>query len=104
MNHLIAASLVLMAGGGICLLPLGNRVRAGAGIASQLVATVLVWMAVVPVLQGAVEPTTRMHWAYPMGELHFRLDALGAFFLSWSLPMTVSSSNCTSGARGRSPR
>lgn len=89
MNHLIAASLVLMAGGGICLLPLGNRVRAGAGIASQLVAMVLVWMAVVPVLQGAVEPTTRMHWAYPMGELHFRLDALGAFFLSWSLPMTL---------------
>jgi len=28
-------------------------------------------------------------WAYPIGAVRFRLDALGAFFLSWSLPMTL---------------
>ena len=89
MNHLIMASLALLAGSVLCLLPVHNRVRAGAGIVSQVMATVLVWLAVVPVLQGAPAPATRMHWAYPVGEIQFRLDALGAFFLSWSLPMTL---------------
>jgi hydrogenase-4 component B len=28
-------------------------------------------------------------WAYPVGTLRVRLDALGAFFLAWSLPMTL---------------
>jgi hydrogenase-4 component B len=28
-------------------------------------------------------------WAYPVGTLRMRLDALGAFFLAWSLPMTL---------------
>jgi formate hydrogenlyase subunit 3/multisubunit Na+/H+ antiporter MnhD subunit len=30
-----------------------------------------------------------LDWAYPVGTLRLRLDALGAFFLAWSLPMTL---------------
>jgi len=89
MNQLILAVLVLMLGAGLCLLPTSNRIRAGLGLVSQAIATVLAWSVVIPVLMGGSDVTGEMPWAYPIGVLHFRLDALGAFFLSWSLPMTL---------------
>jgi hydrogenase-4 component B len=88
MNQLILAVLVLMLGAGLCLLPTSNRLRAGMGLVSQAIATLLAWSVVIPVLMGGPDVAGEMAWAYPIGELHFRLDALGAFFLSWSLPMT----------------
>jgi len=88
MNQLTLAVLILMLGAGLCLLPAGNTVRAGIGLATQSVATLVAWSVVIPVLFGGPDITGEMPWAYPIGELHFRLDALGAFFLSWSLPMT----------------
>ena len=89
MNQLLAAALLLIVGAGLALLPLKNTWRAACGIVSQSVATVLTWVAVVPVLAGGKEPYVELPWGYPIGALHFRLDALGAFFLSWSLPMTL---------------
>jgi hydrogenase-4 component B len=89
LNQLIAAVLVLLLGGALCLLPARNLLRASLGLVSQVVATLLVWSVVIPVLLGAPELTLEMPWSYPIGALHFRLDALGAFFLSWSLPMTL---------------
>ena len=89
MNQLIQAVLVLMLGAALCLLPIRNRARAGIGLLSQALATALAWSVVLPVLFGAADITGALPWAYPIGELHFRLDALGAFFLSWSLPMTL---------------
>ncbi|MFZ2853642.1 MAG: proton-conducting transporter membrane subunit [Rhodocyclaceae bacterium] len=88
MNQLILAVLVLMLGAGLCLLPTDNRIRAGLGLTSQAIATLLAWSVLIPVLMGGADITGEMPWAYPIGALHFRLDALGAFFLSWSLPMT----------------
>jgi hydrogenase-4 component B len=89
MNQLISAVLVLMLGAGLCLLPNRNSVRAAIGLVSQLIAMLLAWSVVLPVLFGAPAIAGTLPWAYPIGELHFRLDALGAFFLSWSLPMTL---------------
>lgn len=89
MIKLILAVLVLMLGAGLCLLPMRNAFRAAIGLASQAIATLLTWWVVIPVLMGEGEVTGRMPWSFPIGELHFRLDALGAFFLSWSLPMTL---------------
>ena len=89
MSELIAAVLVLMLGGVLCLLPTRNKIRVGMGLLSQLIATFLVWSAVLPVLFGAPVITGEMAWAHPIGPLRFRLDALGAFFLAWSLPMTL---------------
>lgn len=71
------------------MLPLRNATRAGVGIVSQGIATGLVWATVMPVLFGAQEVVGELPWAYPVGVLRMRLDALGAFFLSWSLPMTL---------------
>ncbi len=89
MNQLILAALVLLLGGALCLLPVDNKLRASVGLASQAIATLLTWWAVIPVLFGAPDLTLEIPWGYPQGALHFRLDALGAFFLSWSLPMTL---------------
>jgi hydrogenase-4 component B len=89
MNQLIQAVLVLMLGAGLCLLPVRNRTRAAMGLVSQGISMLLAWTVVFPVLFGAPDITGTLPWAYPIGELHFRLDALGAFFLSWSLPMTL---------------
>ena len=89
MNVLIAAVFVLLLGAAACLLPLRNTARAAIGVLSQMVATGLVLTVVVPVLTGAAPVVGELAWAYPVGTLRVRLDALGAFFLAWSLPMTV---------------
>ncbi len=89
MTALVAAVLILLAGAGACLLPLPNVTRASAGVASQLVATGLAWATVAPVLFGGDAVIGDFAWAYPVGTLRVRLDALGAFFLAWSLPMTL---------------
>ena len=89
MNQLILAVLTLLVGAGLCLLKVSNRLRAALGLLSQTIAMVLVWSVAIPVLMGAPEVTGGMAWAYPVGAIHFRLDALGAFFLCWSLPMTL---------------
>lgn len=89
MSTLITAVVVLLFGAGACLLPLRNGARAAIGVLSQLVATVLVWAMVAPVLLGGEVLVGQLAWAYPVGTLSVRLDALGAFFLAWSLPMTL---------------
>ena len=89
MSSLIAAVLVLLLGAAACLMPVGNRRRAGIGVLSQVIATVLVLTTVTPVLLGGAPITGELAWAHPVGTLRVRLDALGAFFLAWSLPMTL---------------
>ena len=89
MTNLIAAVLTLFTASALCVLPMPNRVRAALGIGSQLVATGLVWAVVLPVLLHGGELVGELPWAYPVGTIRLRLDALGAFFLAWSLPMTL---------------
>lgn len=88
MNALLAAQALLLVGAAACLLPVGNRARAAVGLATQGVAAVLVLWAAWPVLWGAPALEAELAWAHPVGTLKMRLDALGAFFLAWSLPMT----------------
>ncbi len=89
MTNLIAAVLTLLTGAGLCVLPLRNKQRAVIGIGSQIVATALVWAVVLPVLFQGGEVVGELAWSYPVGTIRVRLDALGAFFLAWSLPMTL---------------
>lgn len=89
MTALISAALVLLLGAAACLLPVRNRARAAFGVLSQAIATALVVATVMPVLLGGAPITSELAWAYPVGTLRVRLDALGAFFLAWSLPMTL---------------
>ena len=89
MNALLAAQALLLLGAAACLLPMPNRARAALGLATQAVAMVLVLWSAWPVLSGAAPLEGELAWAYPVGTLKVRLDALGAFFLAWSLPMTL---------------
>jgi hydrogenase-4 component B len=89
MTALSACVLVLLLGAAACLLPVRNAARAGIGVLTQGVATALVLVTVVPVLLGGDPIAGELAWAYPVGTLRVRLDALGAFFLAWSLPMTL---------------
>ncbi len=89
MNSLLAAQVVLLAGAVACLLPMRNAWRAAAGLASQAAAMLLVLQVAVPVVLGGLPLEGELAWAHPVGTLKVRLDALGAFFLVWSLPMTL---------------
>ncbi|WP_284618612.1 proton-conducting transporter transmembrane domain-containing protein [Aquabacterium humicola] len=89
MTALLATQWVLLLGAAACLLPLRNAHRAAIGITTQALATVLVWMAVAPVLMGGAPLVADLPWAHPVGTLRIRMDGLGAFFLAWSVPMTL---------------
>ena len=89
MTELLASQWVLLFGAAASLLPVRNGWRAALGISSQAVATLLVWLAVVPVLMDGAPVAGELPWAHPVGTLRIRLDGLGAFFLAWSLPMTL---------------
>jgi hydrogenase-4 component B len=88
-NQLLASQWVLLLGAAACLLPVRNGARAALGIASQAIATALIGLAVAPVLMGGAPVVGELAWAHPVGTLRIRLDGLGAFFLAWSLPMTL---------------
>jgi len=88
MNALLAAQALLLLGAAACLLPVPNRARAALGLATQGLAMGLALWAAWPVLWGAAPLEGELAWAYPVGTLKMRLDALSAFFLAWSLPMT----------------
>lgn len=89
MNTLLAAQWTLLVGAAACLLPMRNAWRAGLGLVSQAVAMLLVLSVALPVVLGGPPLQGELAWAEPVGRLTVRLDALGAFFLVWSLPMTL---------------
>jgi hydrogenase-4 component B len=80
---------VLLAGAALAVGLRSNRAAAVVAIVTQAVASVLVLAGVVPLLAGGSSLELTWDWPLPMGAIAFRVDALGAFFLSWSLPMTL---------------
>ena len=80
---------LLLGTAGLCIFVPGNRLRVSIGVGAQVVACLLVWATAWPVLMGAAPVIGEIHWTYPVGTPRVQLDALGAFFLVWSLPMTV---------------
>lgn len=89
MTLLLLAALVLLAGAVLALVLRDNVHRGWAAVATQAVATVLVLACVLPVLFGAAPLLTSVAWSFPVDRIAIHLDSLGAFFLAWSLPMTL---------------
>jgi hydrogenase-4 component B len=81
--------LVLLLGAVLSLGLRSNGAKAAAAVLSQLLATFVTEWNVVPILLGGARWERTWHWPAPIDDIPFRLDALGAFFLSWSLPMTL---------------
>ncbi len=89
MTALALASIVLLIGTILALALPNNSYRAAASVLSQAVATALVLAAVIPSLTNGASIRDVASWSYPIETITVHLDPLGAFFLSWSLPMTL---------------
>ncbi len=89
MTQVLIAAGVLIAGAALALLLRNNVHRAWAALASQAVATVLVESVAVPTLLEGTDWRGTLRWSYPAEAIAAHLDPLSAFFLSWSLPMTL---------------
>lgn len=86
---LLSSVPVLLGGAVLSLLLRDNRSRAVAALATQAVACVLVLASVVPILRGGPPLVVSWSWPAPIDEIAFRVDGLSAFFLVWSVPMTL---------------
>lgn len=80
---------LLILGAVLSLLLRSSAASAGVAIASQLAATVLVLSGVWPILAGGAPIELSWSWPRPIETIAIRIDGLGAFFLAWSLPMTL---------------
>lgn len=80
---------VLLVGVTFALALRSNFARALAALVSQAVASALVLVSLLPTLRGGDALEVVWPWPKPISSIAFRVDALAAFFLAWSLPMTL---------------
>ncbi|MGZ5968186.1 MAG: proton-conducting transporter transmembrane domain-containing protein [Polyangiales bacterium] len=86
---ILLAGAVLVVGTALAFALRSNAARAAAAIGTQAIASAAVLAAVIPVLRGGAELSGSTRWSFPIETIDFRVDALSAFFLAWSLPMTL---------------
>lgn len=84
----LASIPVLLIGAGLAAGLRTNHARGIAALVTQAVAAFLVLVSIWPILSGKAAIEVTSPWPAPIDLIAFRLDALGAFFLAWSLPMT----------------
>ncbi len=88
MDYMLVGLLAFVAGmAGALLLP-GNKLRIVVNLLAQLVACASVLSCTIPVLMGAEPLRGTLTWSYPVEQIELMVDPLGAFFLTFSLPMT----------------
>lgn len=89
MVSIVLAGTVLVAGAGLSLTLPRNGLRALAAIVSQGIACALAFAPLGGVLSTGAAIEGSWSWSYPVEVIALRIDALSAFFLAWSLPMTL---------------
>ncbi len=88
-SALVLSSIpVLLLGAGLAAGLRENRARGIVALVSQAIATLLVLVSIWPVLSSGTAIEIIWPWPAPIDRIAFRIDALGAFFLAWSMPMT----------------
>ncbi len=88
MAFTVAAGALLL--GAVLALALGqNWLRGAVSLVTQAVACFLVLFQVVPIVAGGPDLQGVVTWSFPIETIAVRVDGLSAFFLSWSLPMTL---------------
>lgn len=88
MTPLLGLPLLLL-GAVLCLALRSNRASAAVALVSQTLATAVVLYGLAPLLAGAPAREVVWSWPRPVESIVFRVDGLSAFFLAWSLPMTL---------------
>ena len=88
-SSIVLAAGLLVIGAVLSVLLPKNGFRATASIGTQVAACALTGPSILHVLRtrSAIEGT--LHWSYPIEVVTLRVDTLSAFFLAWSLPMTL---------------
>ena len=86
---LLVALPVLLLGAAIAVSLRSNVASAAAAIISQTIATAFAISTIVPILAGDGPIEVVQPWPRPIESIVFRIDALSAFFLAWSLPLTL---------------
>ena len=87
---LVLASVVFLLAGAVLSLSLPKNLwRAWVSIGSQAFASVCILIPTVPILLGGPELRGELFWSFPVDRIGLRIDALGAFFLAFSIPMTL---------------
>jgi hydrogenase-4 component B len=88
-TFMLSSIPLLVLGAVLAVVLPSNRSRFAAAITSQTVAIVLVGIGIGPVIAGGPALEVTWPWPAPIHQIAFRVDALGAYFLAWSLPMTL---------------
>ncbi len=89
MDLILASAIILLLGAVLGLALPGNTRRVWSSIVSQLIASVLILIPTIPILLGGPDIRHEFFWSFPVNRIGIHIDALGAFFLSFSLPMTL---------------
>ncbi|MDB5389885.1 MAG: hypothetical protein JWM11_5531 [Planctomycetaceae bacterium] len=88
MYFLLLGVITLLVGAVLTVVLPNNRVRVAVNLASQAIACCLILTETMPILFGGTALSTVLEWSYPIEKINLRVDALGAYFLTFSLPMT----------------
>jgi hydrogenase-4 component B len=89
-SALFSTSLpVLLIGAALALGLRSNRASVAVAIASQSIANALVIASMWPLVRGSRPLRLAWIWPHPFDRVNFDVDGLSAFFLLWSLPMTL---------------
>ncbi len=89
MIALALAGCALLVGMALAFAVPGARARMAVALASQGVAVVATATVVVPVLAGGAALRAQVPWSYPVESVTVVVDPLSAFFLAWSMPLTL---------------
>lgn len=89
MELIFAAVISLLTGAGLSLYLKTNQNRIIASVLSQSLAFIFVFIATAPVLWNGTELRGLVDWSFPVNAINLRIDPLSAFFLLFSIPMTL---------------
>ena len=89
MTLIVTSIFVLLAGVVLCVFVPGNQRRAWISVTSQLIASIMIVTQALPILLGGPEFHSQFQWSFPVDRVGVGIDALSAFFLVFSLPMTL---------------
>lgn len=89
MIAILLSGAVLIVGAILALVLPRNGLRAAAAIGTQALACLLAAGTLVEIVETGQPLEGALPWSYPVEVIALRIDALGAFFLVWSLPMIL---------------
>lgn len=88
MYFLLLGVITLLVGAVLTIILPNNRIRVAVNLFSQAISCCLILTVTAPIVFGGTTLSTVLEWSYPIEKINLRVDALGAYFLTFSLPLT----------------